>query len=138
MRTKSARAAQAIRKELKNSFPGIKFSVRSDNYSGGNAVRISYMDGVPESEIKKIVNKYQYGSFDGMIGLYEITNSRDDIPQVEWVQISRTISEGIREYFRYTIADEFGIDPENKSYWMATLNEWPQQTIWRKLMEVTL
>lgn len=32
-KTIAAQTAQAIRKELKNAFPGVKFSVRSDNKS---------------------------------------------------------------------------------------------------------
>lgn len=68
-------AAKNIRKELKKAFPAIKFSVRSSSYSGGNSINVDYVDGVARVEVEAIVNKYQYGSFNGMEDIYEY--SRD-------------------------------------------------------------
>ena len=57
--------AKLIRADLKKSFPGIKFSVRSDN----NSVRISYFDGPLYDEVDKVGQKYKGGGFDGMIDM---------------------------------------------------------------------
>jgi len=93
--TQAAQAAKLIRKELKQAFPHIKFSVRSSNYAGGDSIHIGWQNGVTEKEVEKIVNKYQYGHFDGSIDLYEYSNSRDDIPQTKYVSASRTITDDI-------------------------------------------
>ena len=98
MKTLSSHAATAaaIRKELKAEFPGIKFSVKSESYAGGNSVSIKWEDGVTTKEVDAVVNKYQYGSFNGMEDIYENTNNRDDIPQVKYVMTERTISDETR------------------------------------------
>ena len=87
--TKSAQTAKAIRQLLKEKYPTIKFSVRSDNFSMGNSVDISWNLGPKEKEINYLVSKYQYGHFDGMIDMYEYSNCREDIPQAKFVQTSR-------------------------------------------------
>lgn len=96
MRTHSA-AAKMVKKELKQSFPGIKFSVTSDSYSGGNSLRASWVNGPTCEAVHKIIDKYQYGHFDGMWDIYENSNNRDDIPQVKYVFADREVDEEIKE-----------------------------------------
>jgi len=88
-------AAANIRRELKRAFPGVKFSVRSDVYSGGDAVNVSWADGPTAEAVERISNKYAEGSFDGMTDSY----NRDDAavwPDVfggaKYVQTSREVS----------------------------------------------
>ncbi len=117
MKTESAKAANAIKAELKAIFPNVKFSVKSENYSGGDAVNIFWTDGPTTEQVKAISGKYQYGSFDGMQDLYEYTNSRKDIPQAKYVfedrslsvEMIKTLAEKINKYygFNYEI-DENG------------------------------
>jgi hypothetical protein len=38
-------AASNIRAELKKAFPGVKFSVRSETFSGGDSIDVKWMDG---------------------------------------------------------------------------------------------
>lgn len=64
-------AAANIRTELRASLPGVKFSVRSEKFSMGNAVRVSWTDGPRASEVRAIVGKYQAGSFDGSTDSYD-------------------------------------------------------------------
>ena len=88
-----AACAAAIRKELKEAFPGVKFQVTSDTYSGGNSVHAYWYDGPTDRMVDAIIKKYQYGHFDGMIDMYENSNDRDDIPQVKFVIGQRTMSD---------------------------------------------
>jgi hypothetical protein len=97
IKTQAAQAAAAIRKELKENFPQIKFSVKSENYAGGNSVNISWVDGVPESKVKAITSKYEYGTFNGMNDIYEYDNVNDNLPQVKYISEIRTISNEIYE-----------------------------------------
>lgn len=58
--------AKLVRTALKAEFPGVKFSVRSDSYSGGASIRVCWTDGPFEKDVDKIVNRYQGTDFDGM------------------------------------------------------------------------
>ncbi|MCP3660200.1 MAG: hypothetical protein GY830_07815 [Bacteroidetes bacterium] len=109
MKTQAALAAKAIKKELKSKFPNVKFSVRSDNFSMGDSVNVSWINGVPARLVEEIISKYQYGSFNGMEDIYEHTNTRDDMPQSKFVSCHREISDEIlnkafedaKEYFAF-------------------------------------
>lgn len=98
MRTEAAKAAAAIRKELKAA--GIKARVTSKNYSGGNSIRVALADELPATA--KAINlelrsRYQQGHFDGMTDMYEDSNSNADIPQVKFVFVENNLSDEIRQ-----------------------------------------
>lgn len=92
----SANCAKAIREELKGAFPAVKFSVTSESFSMGNAVRIGWIDSPITKEVESITDKYQYGHLNGMEDMYENTNSRDDIPQAKYVTTNRKMSDEVR------------------------------------------
>jgi hypothetical protein len=58
--------AKLVRAALKESFPGIKFSVKSSVYSGGASIRVSYFDGPSEQQVKNVVGVFEGAYFDGM------------------------------------------------------------------------
>lgn len=58
--------ARIIRLALKKQFPSIKFSVRSEKYSMGASIHISWNDGPRENEVKAITDGFEGASFDGM------------------------------------------------------------------------
>lgn len=62
--------AKNLRIELKKAFPSVKFSVRSESYSGGDSININWTDGPLTEDVEKISNKYQEGNFDGMADIY--------------------------------------------------------------------
>lgn len=62
----STRAAKNLRKELRLTFPGVKFSVTSDRFSGGDSVSIRWTLGPSGEEVRKITDKYESGTFDAM------------------------------------------------------------------------
>lgn len=117
-----AATAKAIRLELKKAFPLIKFSVKSDSFAGGNSVSVSWINGPSRSQIHKIVDKYQYGHFDGMRDLYEMTNSREDIPQVKYVQVSREITEEVKQEIFLKLR-ETHVGWEN----LTSMDEWSEE-----------
>jgi hypothetical protein len=137
--TEAAKAAKAIKAELKKAFPSIKFSVRSSNFSMGNSVDIGWTNGPVTKAVEEITDKYQYGHFDGMIDLYEYSNNRDDIPQAKYVFASRTLTDEIRAAKKAEIAKEFGIeDPENEEEWYKIFHIWSQQVVYQELQNETL
>jgi len=90
--TPHAAAAKAIRQELKEKIPSVKFKVRSESFSMGNAISV-YWNGDEKTNsraISDVISKYQYGHFDGMNDIYESSNNRDDLPQVKFVSLHLT------------------------------------------------
>lgn len=93
MKTTAALAAKAIKQELKQMFPTLKFRVKSENFSMGSAVNV-YLIGTEEEyvrvrdEVGSLIRKYEYGSFDGMTDSYDYDNVNNNIPQAKYVQFS--------------------------------------------------
>lgn len=55
-------AAKNVRRDLKNAFPGIKFSVKSSY----DTITVSWQDGPTHQEVEAVIGKYENGKFDGM------------------------------------------------------------------------
>jgi hypothetical protein len=88
--------ATAIREELKKLYPNYKFSVRSESFSGGDAVRVSWVDGFTVPQVDEITNKYAYGRFNSMEDLsYSVHN--DDLPQAKYVTTYREFTDELKE-----------------------------------------
>ena len=65
-----AKVAQNLRTELKRKFPGVKFSVTSSSFSGGNSITVHYEDGPAFDDVEGIVNRYQDSHADAESGDY--------------------------------------------------------------------
>jgi len=70
--------AKLIRKALKDNFPDTKFGVRSKKYSGGSSITVSYTDGPPYKAVKKVAERFEGASFDGMRDLKEYKTHVDE------------------------------------------------------------
>jgi len=110
--TGSAACADAIREELKKIFPTVKFSVRSETFSMGDAVRIGWTDGPTTKQVDELTGKYQDGYFDGMQDMY-IYNKEGDGPSAKYITTSRSMSEETGDAIkadaeRFYQADFFG------------------------------
>lgn len=69
-------AAKNIRIELLRSFPGVKFSVKTQRYSGGDSLRVNWVDGPMAAQVDSIAQAYRAGSFDGMTDSYDYRGDR--------------------------------------------------------------
>ncbi len=92
-RSPAAQAASLIRKELKQEFPGMKYSVRSCNYAGGCSIDINVQEQPKKvvAKVRDIASKYKLGSFNAMEDIYEFTNRNDNLPQVNYVFVNNII-----------------------------------------------
>jgi len=61
-----AETAKMIRSVLKESFPGVKFSVVSSTYSMGASITIKYNDGPNADAVKAAISIFEGSYFDGM------------------------------------------------------------------------
>jgi hypothetical protein len=84
----AALGARNLRAELKKAFPTVKFSVTSEYYAGGCAIRAEVQlfqaDGYTaqdarrmETQASAISMKFAYGTFDGMTDSYNYKNDPD-------------------------------------------------------------
>ena len=74
-----AETAKFVRKALKEAFPTGKFSVRSQTYSGGSSIHISWTDGLSDSQIRLICGCFEGSSFDS----YTDVNSNFKVTQLD-------------------------------------------------------
>lgn len=89
--TTAALTAKAIRKELKEKFPNVKFRVISETYSMGDSVNVIFTDPtIKHGEVWDLCKKYQYGHFDSMCDMYENDNVIEGLPQVKFVTVRQS------------------------------------------------
>jgi hypothetical protein len=62
-----ADTAKLVRQALKESFPGVKFSVKSSVYSGGASISVRYEDGPAAKLVEAVTGAFNGSYFDGMI-----------------------------------------------------------------------
>jgi len=100
-------AAKNIRTELKAAFPGVKFSVKSSRFSGGNSIDVYWTDGPCYEQVGPIINRYKAGSFDGMTDCYNYEHSAwcDAFGEAKYVFGHRNNSDrAIESAIRSTVA----------------------------------
>ena len=95
--SRHAGAAKMIRQYLKEN--GIAGSVRSKSYSMGSSINVDVENLSPEiyKALSSYVNQFEYGNFNGMEDIYEMSNVRDDIPQVKYAFVNNRMSDVLGE-----------------------------------------
>lgn len=106
-------AAKNIRIELKRAFPSVKFSVKSERYSGGDSINVGWIDGPSSAQVDLIVKKYQGGSFNGMEDIYEYADSRwnDAFGDAKYVFSQRSYSDKAKASALRLVAAKYGLEP---------------------------
>jgi hypothetical protein len=77
--------SQAIKRELTAAFPGVKFSVTTED----GAIDIRWTGGPDKLAVKAIGDTYKTGYFDAQSECYIATNARTDIPTVDYIWYGR-------------------------------------------------
>lgn len=114
-------AAKNIRTELKAAFPGVKFSVTSDTFSGGDSVDIGWELGPTTKQVEAITGKYQEGSFNGMEDIYE-TDRENIWPDIfggaKYVSENRSEA-GALDLIAAALCDKWSLPKpaDGKSWW---------------------
>ena len=90
-------AAHNIRVLLKEQFPKIKFSVKSDRFAGGDSIDIRWTDGPNTKAVEKIADQFEAGSFNGQEDIYEYAHSvfRDLFGDAKYIHCHRDISDAL-------------------------------------------
>ena len=94
-----AETAKLVRAALKESFPGVKFSVRSSVYSGGASIRVGYTDGPTSDEVNAVAKTFEGAYFDGMIDykgcVYHEINGKSVRMGANFVFVNRSFSDPV-------------------------------------------
>lgn len=64
----TAETAKLVRGVLKQKFPGVKFSVRTEN-GGAGCINIKWTDGPTDKLVDTAIGAFKNGGFDGMIDM---------------------------------------------------------------------
>jgi hypothetical protein len=123
-------AAKNMRVELKRAFPGIKFSVKTSQYSGGDSVRIYWADGPAAVQVERITNKYSGGSFDGMTDSYNHKHSpwTEVYGDAKYIFFEREYTDAAVASAIRTVTERYrfdGIEP-------PSVQDWRQGKAWGK------
>jgi hypothetical protein len=113
-KTEAANAASEIRKVLKIAFPNIKFSVTSENYAGGNSIRVNWENGPTVKQVQQYTKDFEMGSFNGMEDIYEMTNYNKNIPQVKYLFLNRSMSKNLKEFLEKEIEKKYDFKEMDK------------------------
>lgn len=91
----TADVAANMRAELKKTFPGVKFSVRSKTFSGGDSISVSWYDGPTRKKVQEVTAKYEHSHADitGDYWDYEPNPFNDVFGGAKFVHETREISE---------------------------------------------
>ena len=103
-------AAKNIRIELAQAFPGVKFSVKSSRFSGGDSITVSWTDGPNGDQVDAIIDRYSAGSFDGMVDLYTYERNAwtDAFGDAKYINSSRKDSDKAVESCLRTLRAKYG------------------------------
>lgn len=106
-------AAKNIRIELKKAFPGVKFTVRTERFSMGDAIRVGWTDGPTTPQVDEIVNKYKAGSFNGMEDIYEYNTGpfNDFFGDAKYISTSRNYTDALVAEAIAAVAEKYGVEP---------------------------
>lgn len=116
--------------------PKIK-SIRYESYSMGSSVRVKSLDLFKEEKaaMESLLAKYQYGHFDGMQDLYEISNSRDDIRQAKFVFLNNEYSEPVKRAVDVYLEKVFGVTDDETA--QKKMHCWKDSAVWQTIQKVT-
>lgn len=93
--------AKMIRQALKESFPEIKFSVKSSKYAGGASISVRYTDGPNVKQVEAVVGIFNGSYFDGQIDYKGPCYAMIDGKQVrfgaDYVFVSRDYSDAMAQ-----------------------------------------
>ena len=127
MNPKTARErTDNVRKVLKKHFPGVKFSVRYDSFSGGDSCDVRYEDGPLYEDVAKYVRMFQdsYADFTGDYWDYDPSEFNKLFGGFKYTHTERKWSDSVREKYLAEVADDYpkswdGTEIHESKFWLC-------------------
>ncbi len=102
-----------IRKVLKESFPGVKFSVRGRSYSMGGSTNIGWTDGPNDKQVEALISVFEGSYFDGMIDYkgsrYGALDGQEVSFGPDFIFTNRRHSDTLRDKITARLIDKHGL-----------------------------
>lgn len=96
-----ADTAKLVRKALKESFPDVRFSVRSHTYSMGASITVAWNDGPNAKQVEAVTCRFQASYFDGGIdykgSIYHMMHGETVSFGADSINACRTVSDAAVE-----------------------------------------
>jgi len=112
--------AKLIRLALKESFAGVKFSVKSSSYAGGASINISYTNGPTQKQVESVVSVFEGSYFDGMQDYkgqnYANLNGEEVKFGADFVFVKRNLTSDFLTGVVVDVCNEYGLDNEVTIY----------------------
>lgn len=114
-RIDSADCAKLVRAALKQAFPSVKFSVRTDRYAGGSSVDVKWTDGPTSDAVERVAKRFEGATFDGMIDLKEykrdsMLNGEPVSFGADYVMCTRLVSVEFAQRIADELSDRYGVE----------------------------
>lgn len=110
MNPKTARErTDNVRKVLKKHFPGVKFSVRYDSFSGGDSCDVKYVDGPVHEDVAKYVRMFQdsHADWTGDYWDYNPTEFNKLFGDFKYTRTERTWSDEVKSAYLAEVARDY-------------------------------
>jgi hypothetical protein len=125
-----AETAKMIRSVLKESFPGVKFSVVSSTYSMGASITIKYNDGPNADAVKAAVGIFEGSYFDGMQDYkgqrYAAIDGQEMSFGADYVFVNRYVSDAAMAQAIDALYEKFAGNFRNDPLPKATVEDYNQ------------
>jgi hypothetical protein len=121
-----AETAKLLRLALKESFAGVKFSVRSSTYAGGASIDVRWTDGPNSHQVKAILDCFCGAYFDGMI---DYKGSRYHSLDGKPIHLGADFVHGSREYSDAAVARALRIASKRFGA-TGTVEQYRNGTLW--------
>lgn len=127
MNPKTARErTDNVRKVLKKHFPGVKFSVRYDSFSGGDSCDVRYEDGPLYEDVAMYVRMFQdsHADFTGDYWDYDPSEFNKLFGGFKYTHTERKWSDSVREKYLAEVADDYpkswdGTEIHESKFWLC-------------------
>ena len=105
-----------MRKVLKESFPGVKFSVRGKSYAGGGSTNIDWTDGPSSKQVESLISVFEGSYFDGMIDYkgsrYAWLDGREVSFMADFIFCNRNDSPELEQRIAKRLIDKYDFDKD--------------------------
>lgn len=111
-----ADTAKLVRAALKESFPGVPFSVRSHKYAGGASIRVEYTDGPTAADVEQVAGAFEGSYFDGSIDYqgsnYHSLDGQEVSFGADFIFVNRKVTEKLLEQVVAKVVNKYGFANE--------------------------
>ena len=128
---KNGEKSRNLRAVLAHEFPGVKFRVSTETYSGGSSATVSYENGPAYSKVEKLVDEFQTSRNEPMTDYWDYVPTATTQVCGGWsyTHVSRKVTdEKIKQYAEGYFAEKAGADKryiESESYQLLKRTDIP-------------